>query len=365
MLAYRMESLLEFCRRLPKIELHAHLNGSISSALLMKLIERHRERIAKVGGNDDEVYEWAQLIEKGCVRSLEECMQLFGVIHKIVSDEDAIALTAADVVREFADDGVIYLELRSTPRANPKTGMTKRSYVEALLRGVDHGIVQTSYRIHVRLLLSIDRSLPASDALETVQLALEYTSPATPHYARVVGVDLSGNPYAGNLEQIVPVLRLAKQSGLKLAAHLAEIPSRSDDDRLILSVAPDRVGHATHLLSTEDSLAFVLEHRIPVELCLTSNVKCQTVPTYPDHHLGFWLQRRHPISLCTDDKGVFGTSLSEEYCLAGQHFALSRETLASLAASSAEQIFAEDDLKVALRRSWARYGIGSGWPNPE
>lgn len=286
-------------------------------------------------------------------------MQLFNVIHKIISDEESVALTATDVVREFADDGVVYLELRSTPRANSKTGMTKRSYVEALLRGVDCGIVQSSHRILVRVLLSIDRSLPASDALETVQLAIEYASPTTPHYTRVVGVDLSGNPYAGDIEQIVPVLKLAKQNGLKLSAHLGEIPNRPEDDRLILSAAPDRIGHATHLLSAEDSLAFVLENKIPIELCLTSNVKCNTVSGYPDHHLGFWLQRRHPVSLCTDDKGVFGTSLSEEYYLAAQHFALTKETLAYLAASSAEQIFAEDDLKVGLRRLWSMYGTQS------
>ena len=360
-----MESLLEFCRRLPKVELHAHLNGSISPASLIKLIERHRERIAKAGGNEDEVYEWTKCIEKGCGSSLKECFQLFDVIHKIVSDDESIALVAADVVREFADDGVVYLELRFTPRGNARTGMTKRSYVEAVLRGVDHGIVQASHHIHVRLILSIDRSHSAADALETVQLAMEYANPSTPHYTRVVGVDLSGNPYAGNLEQIVPILRMAKQSGLKLAVHLAEIANRPEEDRLLLSVAPDRIGHATHLLSTEDSLSFVLEHRIPIELCLTSNVKCQTVPSYSDHHLAFWLQRRHPISLCTDDKGVFGTSLSEEYYLAAQHFSLSKETLASLAASSAEQIFAEDDLRVGLRRSWSMYGtrFGNDWPN--
>ena len=359
-------SLQEFCRSLPKVELHAQLNGSISPSSLIKLLERYRQRINKSGGNEVEVYEWTKRIEKGCGRSLEECIQLFDVIHKIVSDDESIALVAADVVREFAEDGVVYLELRSTPRANARTGMTKRSYIEALLQGVDHGIVQASHRIHVRLVLSIDRSLPASDALETVQLAAEYASPLAQHYARVVGVDLSGNPYAGNLEQIIPILRLAKQSGLKLAIHLAEIPNRPEEDRLLLSVVPDRIGHATHLLSTEDSLAFVLEHKIPIELCLTSNIKCQTVSSYADHHLGFWLQRRHPISLCTDGKGIFGTSLSQEYCLAAQHFSLGKETLVSMAASSAEQIFAEDDLKVALRKSWGMYGtrLGSEWSDP-
>ena len=353
-------TLEEFCQKMPKIELHAHLNGSISSCTMQKLLKRHSERKSK--GQTPTL--WETTILKGEKRSLDDCFVMFRMIHTLVIDEEAVEMVAHDVVQEFAADGVVYLELRSTPRANPSTGMTKQSYVEAVLCGIDRALSENTATIHVRLLLSIDRRQLAAEARDTVELALA-KSKETRHQARVVGIDLSGDPTAGDIAALVPVLCYAKERGLKLAVHIAEVPHRNEETALLLSAQPDRLGHGTFLhrdsggnQEVEDK---VVAAKIPIEVCLTSNVKGQTVANFENHHLAIWLKRGHPVIICTDDKGVFSTTLSEEYAIAGQTFSLSQQELWELAQSAVDYVFEGDSLKEELKIFYdtQRYSIFS------
>ena len=345
--------LREFCRELPKVELHAHLNGSISSATMQTLLKRHKaDRFEKAGNETPQLWETAIL--KGEKRTLADCFLMFKMIHTLVNDEEAVRMVAHDVVRELADDKVVYLEIRSTPRANPATGMTKHSYVEAILCGIDKALSECSSTMHVRLLLSIDRRQSVAEASDTVELALAHMEP-THHHARVVGVDLSGDPTLGDIPALLPVLASAKQRGLKLALHISEIPQRNEEAALLLSLCPDRLGHGT-FIHREAGGSLELEERVlscktPIEVCLTSNVKGQTVSNYENHHLSLWHKRGHPIIICTDDKGVFSTTLSEEYAIAGETFFLSHEELWQLALHAVDHIF-ELDLKNELLKMY-------------
>lgn len=99
------------------------------------------------------------------------------------------------MIREFAADNVKYLELRSTPRAVPSNGMTKTSYIGTILRAIDECHSTPDLDIVVRLLLSVDRRCPVSDAMDTVNLAAEYMHRTD---GIVVGIDLSGDPKVGD-----------------------------------------------------------------------------------------------------------------------------------------------------------------------
>ncbi len=86
-----------------------------------------------------------------------------------------------------------------------------------------------------------------------------------------------------------------------------------------------------------------------MELCLTSNIKTISVPAYPEHHFKDLHARGHPLILCTDDMGVFSTSLSEEYAIAARAFGLSMDDLAQLSEAALSYIFVGDEEKSRLR----------------
>lgn len=124
-----------------------------------------------------------------------------------------------DVIKEFADDGVKYLELRSTPREENATGMTKKTYVESILEGIKQ-CKQENLDIDVRYLMAIDRRGGLTVAKETVELAKEFFLSTED---TILGLDLSGDPTIGQAKDFLEPLLEAKRAGLKLALHLAEV----------------------------------------------------------------------------------------------------------------------------------------------
>uniref|UniRef100_A0A3Q0SRV5 N6-Methyl-AMP deaminase n=2 Tax=Heroini TaxID=318529 RepID=A0A3Q0SRV5_AMPCI len=338
-----MDSDVVFYRELPKVELHAHLNGSVSAQTIEKLISRKPQL---------NIERSMTAIGKGQRRTLDECFEVFKVIHKLVDTEEDILMVATDVIREFAADGVKYLELRSTPREEKDTGLTKKSYIETVIKAIqqckDEGV-----DIDVRFLVAIDRRNGTEVALETVNLAEEFMLSSD---GLVVGVDLSGDPTVGHGRYLLPALQKAKNSGLKLSLHLSEIPSQLDETDLLLSLPPDRIGHGTFLHpdvgGSQSLVDKVVQKNIPIELCLTSNVKGKTVPCYSKHHFKYWYELGHPTVLCTDDKGVFCTDLSQEYQLAASTFGLSREAVWKLSQQAIDCIFGPESVKQQLRQKW-------------
>ncbi|XP_011756156.1 N6-Methyl-AMP deaminase isoform X4 [Macaca nemestrina] len=280
---------MDFYSELPKVELHAHLNGSISSHTMKKLIAQKP---------DLKIHDQMTVIDKGKKRTLEECFQMFQTIHQLTSSPEDILMVTKDVIKEFADDGVKYLELRSTPRRENATGMTKKTYVESILEGIKQS-KQENLDIDVRYLIAVDRRGGPLVAKETVKLAEEFFLSTE---GIVLGLDLSGDPTVGQAKDFMEPLLEAKKAGLKLALHLSEIPNQKKETQILLDLLPDRIGHGTFLNSGErgslDLVDFVRQHRIPLELCLTSNVKSQTVPSYDQHHFGFWYSIAHPSVIC-------------------------------------------------------------------
>lgn len=343
---------LNFFKKIPKVELHAHINGSISAETIEKLIQKKAASANPHNLNSTVVSQWETTIKKGDKRSLEECLAMFGIIYQLVDDSSTVFQVTKSVIEEFAEDNVRYLELRSTPRANPETGMTKQCYIEAVLAAIEEA-KNSVPNIIVRFIMAINRKLGPDDALDTVHLALQYKTKAN---GLLVGIDLSGDPKAYRSRDFVPALKLAQENDLKLALHIAEVPN-VEDARTLLDLIPGRVGHGTCLHpdngGSQDLVNIVEKHGIPVELCLTSNVKTKTVPAYADHHMDYWYNgKKHHCIICTDDKGVFSTTLSEEYYLMARTFNLTKEQVWNLTYRSIDYIFEGDMVKNALKQIW-------------
>uniref|UniRef100_A0A453AT94 Adenosine deaminase domain-containing protein n=1 Tax=Aegilops tauschii subsp. strangulata TaxID=200361 RepID=A0A453AT94_AEGTS len=199
------KEMREWCVALPKVELHAHLNGSVRNSTLLELAK-------ELGDKGVIVFEDVKDVIMKNDRSLPECFRLFDLFHILTTDHDTVTRIAKEVVGDFAAENVLYLEIRTTPKNNEAKGMTKRSYMNAVVKGLksvedidvvlndeilsctpmsDSGGDTKRKKIYVRLLLSIDRRETTSAALDTVNLAMEMKDQG------VIGIDLSGNPVVG------------------------------------------------------------------------------------------------------------------------------------------------------------------------
>ncbi|KAL0949028.1 hypothetical protein HGRIS_009123 [Hohenbuehelia grisea] len=298
-----------FIRSLPKAELHAHLNGSIPIATLRQLAhEQSQSDQAPVQLPSDARDGFARLLSNTGVELTEigDFFGLFPAIYALTSAPETLRKAARAVLETFLEGEhpqCAYIELRSTPRAT--SAMSREDYVRAVLDEVERYAPEQA-----AMIVSLDRKMEEAVMEECVGVAVKQRGEGR----RVVGIDLCGDPRAGDMDILARHVKRAKEAGLGVTLHIAETVENTDSETLkLLSYGPDRLGHATFL--NDEAKAFVLEKKTCVELCLSSNLLCKTVPTLDDHHITFYLKHDHPIVICTDDILPFRNSLLGEYAL--------------------------------------------------
>ncbi|CAN9301815.1 unnamed protein product [Alternaria alternata] len=338
------------CIANPATQLHAHLTGSISRQCLHDIWQTKKARHPAFDLQDPLV-----AIPTGKVDyDIKTFFPLFSsYIYRLCSDLPSVQYSTKAVLQDFQNDGVVYVELRTTPRAIPAENVTKEDYVKTILDILKAHNNDANNTMRAFLILSIDRRNTVAEAEEVIDLAIEYRS------AGVVGVDLCGDPAKGDVRIFGDSFARAKAAGLKITLHFAESEPSSSDLELqtLLSWQPDRIGHVIHV--KEEFRKTIEQHDIGVELCLSCNVHAKMITgTYSDHHFGMWRQSSVPVALSTDDVGVFCSPLSQEYYLAAQHFDLSRNDIRSLCERAIDSIFTGPDEHARLKQIYATW---DGW----
>jgi adenosine deaminase len=399
------ESLKSYLHRLPKIELHAHLNGCIRESTLLQLASQRNVTLSSLlhdlreethFSEEEKCNESAEEIVNKKRRSLLECFEIFAEIGKCVTDLEALRRIAEEALEDFAKEGVAYLELRSTPKIllNVMGGRkcTKREYVETILnvmqkfeekelkryeRDVNAGR-EGGVRLPMksRYIVSINRAESVEVAMEHAKLAIQLLEEGNKY---VVGLDLSGNPLANTFKDLEPSFVLAKNAGLKTSIHCGEIPCEPtlgensssvqfghQEITDILAFQPDRLGHALLLTDANFEELEKLPNKIPIECCPTSNVMTLELATYYEGdlvhglrrhpRLGTWLDGDYPISISTDDPGIFNTDSTKELLLVAEAFKMDNPTrLETLMINSIDHIFESDFFKSDIRETIVKF----------
>lgn len=281
-------------------------------------------------------------------QSFDDAFAIFAVAQAIVDNPEAVKMATKQVLKEFLDDNVLYVELRSTPRGSGDR-MTKKQYVESILQAID----EAKDEMEARYLVSFDRRKPVSDAEENLALVEEFKDK---YPGLIVGVELSGDARQGDARDFKPVMKKATEMGLKVSMHFAEVPN-DDEIRDFLFDAnwrPDRVGHSTclHPSCAGGSQEFWAQFKslnVPSEMCLTSNVNCKSVESYDGHHVKHFYKENVPFSICTDDKGAFSCSLTQEFERVVQLLQLSEQETYELTVKTIDYIFAGQETKDKLK----------------
>ena len=315
----------DFCKSIPKIELHAHIGGSIRNSTLVELI---------ANSNNQQNYPELQVL-KGDQRSLSQCFQLFDAVHDLVSSIAILKRITKECIQDFAMENCIYLELRTTPR-HDIPNVTAQQYVNAVVETIRAcQLEEITENITVRLLLSISRAQDPTIALQTVDLAGQSDRNI------VVGLDFSGNPSKGDVNTFLPAFQRARDMyKLPITFHIGEINDPVEVEVLLNNTTKkDRLGHGLFL--TAEQTQRLLDQQICIEICPTSNVRTLELTSLDQHPtLSTWLQaEEYPICISTDDRGVFKTTLSNEYYMVAQAFQLTRADIVRMARMAVHHVF--------------------------
>jgi adenosine deaminase len=288
-------------------QLHAHLSGSISRRCLHDIWLQKR---LKNNGKDEPPLQdpLIEMPEDKFDYNLETFFPLFSrYIYALCNDASSIIYSTNSVLQSFEDDGVVYLELRTTPRTIPPAGISKDDYIRLVLSCISSF---KSSIMRTKLILSIDRSNSANEAMDVVNLALKYRSQG------VVGVDLCGNPAKGDVSIFREAFKKAKEEDLRITLHFAEAPQSSTDTELqtLLSYKPDRIGHVINV--PDEIREIIIARKIGLELCLSCNVHAKMITgSFGDHHFGYWRGKGCPVVLCVSYPSNLEYSYIAEHCL--------------------------------------------------
>lgn len=344
-------SIRSFIESVPKVELHVHLNGCIREETLIDLAKERNVQLSHLLHEIHDLQHETPYVNNK-KRSLLECFEIFGEIATCVTDLPALRRITREALEDFSKSGVAYVELRSTPkvltfddRLSDGRKATKRMYVDTIIEEMinfenreKNRVDQDRIVLTPRLILSINRSESIENAMENANLAVLYKMEGNKY---VVGLELSGNPQRNLFRNFEPALKFARDNGLYTSVHCGEIPCEEEDSSniiyedtiRILEFSPDRLGHA--LLLTE-SMYRNLESRhikIPIECCPTSNVMTLELAKHVEGdlthglrrhpRLSQWISTEYPISISTDDPGIFNTDPITELMLLAEAFQMS------------------------------------------
>lgn len=382
------DALFSFCKSMPKIELHAHIHGSLRLETLREFVQQHED--PHLAQDNPWLFDGLRNSVDTTILQ-EQAFVIFALIHKVVTTKERLTRIVLECIADFAADNVKYLELRSTPRLLDDTTIM-REYLDTVLDAIQRASNQYP-ELQVRLIVSINRTHSVRQAQATLDLVRRYLNDNPPV---IVGLDFSGNPAVKNtgFHHFESIFTQARNAGLKVTLHFAEGYDDRQDTDDILAFEPDRVGHACCLSLEQWTL--LQQQKIPIEMCPTSNIvtrpelnshciccvrreNLQTTGTsssssvcpescrmcacdsvdemmycrqmydeldcvcgYTIHPLRPLLKIEapgHPMCICTDDPGVFATSNSLEYYRLARACGLSPLELLTLAESAIAMIF--------------------------
>ncbi len=315
-----------FLRRLPKAELHCHLDGSVRPATLLELGREYG--VAMPGADPDELADHMVVRD---ARNLEDYLARFETTLSVMQTADALDRIAYELAADAAAEGVRYIEVRYAPVLNVRGGLSLGEAVEAPLRGLaraerQHGIIG-------RVIVCSLRHLDPHVSLELARLAVAYRDRG------VVAFDLAGGEIGNPAARHAEAFAHAHAHGLPCTCHAGEGDGAESVAQAVHVCGAQRIGHATRLIEDEALTDFVNERQIALEICLTSNVQTRAATSYDAHPMREYFDRGMNVVLNTDNRLMSGTTLVDEYEAAARHLDFDAEELSRVALNGFESAF--------------------------
>jgi adenosine deaminase len=316
----------ELLRRLPKAELHCHLDGSVRPQTLLDLAREYGVTMPRTDAT--------ALGEHMTVRdahNLEDYLARFTVTLSVMQHRKALDRIAYELAKDAHADGVWYLEVRFAPVLNLAAGLTAPDVIEAVVKGLSRAEAECG--IVARVIVTALRDFDPSVSLEMARLAVDFRRNG------VVGFDLAGGEAGHPASQHAAAFDYARSHDMSCTCHAGEGDGAQSVREAVQACCAHRVGHGTRLFEDPSLMDFVNDRRIPVEICLTSNVQTRATQSYRTHPLRRYFDAGLNVVLNTDNRLMSATTLTDEYAHAARHLDFSFAELSTMALNGFDSAF--------------------------
>ncbi|MCO1659407.1 adenosine deaminase [Pseudonocardia sp. S2-4] len=324
---------------LPKVELHLHLVGSAPPDAVLTLARRHPD--GDVPTEPDALAEFYRFTD------FPHFLDVYRRVNLLVRTGADVVTLVAGLGAELAARTVRYAEVQVTPVRNRMAGIDPDDLAQALVDGRE--LVRARHGVELGWIFDADAALGLPGAEETLRFAVGHRPAGT------VGFGLSGAERGVRRADFADVFRAARDAGLHSVPHAGETVGPAEVWAAVRELGAERVGHGIGAATDPALLAHLAGHGIALEVCPTSNVRTGATASLAEHPLPALLAAGVPVTLATDDPGMFGTDLDTEYRLCHTDFGLDRADLADIARTGARAAFCDDPTRQALLAEIDRY----------
>ncbi|MBF6045679.1 adenosine deaminase [Streptomyces sp. NRRL B-1677] len=328
-----MSVLDSFIAGLPKAELHVHHVGSASPRIVAELAARHPDSPVPT---DPEA-----LADFFTFRDFAHFIEVYLSVVNLIRDAEDVRLLTYEVARDMARQNIRYAELTVTPFSSTRRGIPDAAFVEAIEDA--RKAAETELGVALRWCFDIPGEAGLEAAEETARIACELKPEG------LVSFGLGGPEIGVPRPQFKPYFDRAIAAGLHSVPHAGETTGPQTIWDALVDLRAERIGHGTSAPQDPDLLAHLAEHRIPLEVCPTSNLATRAVTDLEQHPIKEMVAASVLVTVNSDDPPMFGTDLNREYGVAARLLELDAAGVAGLAKNAVEASFMDTAGKAALR----------------
>ncbi len=285
-------------KNLKKIELHVHLDGSMSLELASKLANLPISVLKE------------KMLAPSKSLNLKDYLTKFTFPLSLMQTRENLELVARDLVKQLENDHVIYAEIRFAPFFHTKEGLSLEEVIESVLKGLKNEKVKTN------LILCLMRGLEKEKNLQVIEVAKKYLKKG------VVALDLAGDEKQYPLKNYLNLLKIVQKENIPLTVHAGE--TGLSDLKDILKLDVKRIGHGVFSIYDENILKEIKNKNILLEICPTSNIQTNAFKIYQDHPILKLYQKNIDIAINTDNRTVSNITLNQEYQKLNKYFSFQK-----------------------------------------
>jgi adenosine deaminase len=315
--------------RIPKVELHLHLEGAIPLPTLWELIRKY--------GGDPGVPDAAALRLQFAYRNFPHFLEIWNWKNHYIREADDFVLIAEAVARDLVDQRVRYVEAFYAPSDFAYHGLSAQEITVAIRQGLAR-----VPEVDVALIADLVRNRGPEHGLRLMAEISEVRD------CGVIGIGIGGAEHDFPPEPFAPVYERARILGLHTTAHAGEAAGAASIWGAIRALRTERIGHGTRAREDPALLDYLAQEMIPLEMCPLSNVRTGVVASIDAHPIRRYFEHGVMVTVNTDDPKMFGNNLAEEYMLLETSLGFSREEVGEIVLNGIRSSWMPEEQKTAM-----------------
>jgi len=335
----------EIIKRLPKVELHHHLDGAVRPSTIIELAKEYNVQLPEK--DPQKLADW---FHRGADRkNLGLYLEGFGVVLNVMQTPEALKRIARENLEDLAEHNVAYAEIRFAPELSVQKGLNLESIVEAVLAGLQEGKEKTGISYGLILCAMRDRQ----NSLEIAELAVSFRTKG------VVGFDIAGDEHGHPPKKHLEAFHYIQNRNFNITIHAGEAFGVESIWQSIQVCGAHRIGHGTRLLEDMSIKGthiermgtlshFIRDRRIPLEVCLSSNVQTGAAESIDEHPFIIFYRNNFRVLLCSDNPLMSNTTITKEHIIAAEHYHLGIADFEKLTINAMKSAFAHYDDRVRI-----------------